>query len=100
MDTADDRCPACGGLTALVGRVHNCRPWDWHTGLGIAEPAHVTVTKPRVTAAKGSDVTADVTEPNPDGRPPLGSRAMTSTERMRKLRAKAKALKRVEAVSD
>jgi hypothetical protein len=58
----------------------------------------VTVTKPRVTAAKGSDVTTDVTEPNPDGRPPLGPKAMTGAERMRKLRAKAKALKRVAAL--
>ena len=57
----------------------------------------VTVTKRPVTV----DVTPDVTKPDeakPDGRPPLGPKAMTGAERMRKLRAKAKALKRVAAL--
>ena len=55
MEDMDERCPACGGLTALIGRVHNCRPWDWHTGLGLTDavtkPAvtEVTVTEPPVT---------------------------------------------------
>ena len=52
----------------------------------------VTVTKRPVTP----DVTADVTKEN--GRPSLGPKAMTGAERMRKLRAKAKALKRVAAL--
>jgi hypothetical protein len=53
----------------------------------------VTVTKPPVTAAPEPDVTKE------NGRPSLGPKAMTGAERMRKLRAKAKALKRVAAVS-
>jgi len=52
----------------------------------------VTVTKPPVTATLEPDVTKE------NGRPSLGPKAMTGAERMRKLRAKAKALKRVAAL--
>ena len=60
----DERCPDCDALLVLVGRSHLCRPRQ-------------AVTKPPVT--KG-------------GRPPIGEKAMTGAERMRKLRATRRAL--------
>ena len=38
-----------GGLYALIGHVHNCHPWDWREGLGLADDVPAAVTKPAVT---------------------------------------------------
>jgi hypothetical protein len=61
----DEHCPDCGALLILVGRSHLCRPRQ-------------AVTKPPVTKS--------------GGRPPIGEKAMTGAERMRKLRATRRAL--------
>jgi hypothetical protein len=61
----DERCPDCDALLILVGRAHPCRPRQ-------------AVTNPPVTKS--------------GGRPPIGEKAMTGAERMRKLRATRRAL--------
>jgi hypothetical protein len=61
----DEHSPDCGVLLILVGRFHHCRPRQ-------------AVTKPPVTKS--------------GGRPPIGEKAMTGAERMRKLRAIRRAL--------
>ena len=63
----DERCPDCGTLLILVGRFHLCRPRQ-------------AVTKFPVTKS--------------GGRPPIGEKAMTGAERMRKLRATRRTLTR------
>jgi hypothetical protein len=60
----DERCADCGALLILVGRAHPCRPRE-------------AVTKPVTKSG---------------GRPPIGEKAMTGAERMRKLRATRRAL--------
>jgi hypothetical protein len=71
----DERCPDCGALLILVGRSHPCRPRQ-------------AVTKPPVT--KSPVAKLPVTKSG--GRPPIGEKAMTGAERMRKLRATRRAL--------
>ena len=63
----DERCPDCGTLLILVGRAHLCQPQR-------------AVTKLPVTKS--------------GGRPPIGEKAMTGVERMRKLRATRRTLTR------
>jgi len=60
----DERSPDCGTLLIVVGRFHLCRPRQ-------------AVTKLPVTKS--------------GGRPPIGEKAMTVAERMRKLRATRRA---------
>ena len=59
----DDRCPDCGRLLVLVGRMHPC-------------------VSPIVTKAP---VTKPVTKGH--GRPPIGTRPMTAVKRKRRQRA-------------
>jgi len=63
----DERCPDCGTLLILVGRLHLCQQRQ-------------AVTKLPVTKS--------------GGRPPIGEKAMTGAERMRKRRATRRALTR------
>src|SRR6516162_2683171 len=60
----DERCPDCGTLLILVGRFHLCRPRQAVTKLAMTKSG---------------------------GRPPIGEKAMTGAERMRKLRATRRA---------
>jgi len=66
-----ERCPDCGTLLILIGRVHLCRPRQ-------------AVTKLPVTKS--------------GGRPPIGDKAMNGAERMRKLRAIRLALAHMRTV--
>jgi len=118
-----ERCPDCGALYALVGRVHLCRPRrDVVTPTVTKSAARVTekrVTKKHVTKTRGVTVipankrdvkriwedgialTSIVHPPGPPvkrGRPRKGE-ALSSAERVRRHRERARAKRIAEGVS-
>jgi hypothetical protein len=57
---------------------------DRVTKIEVTKP----VTKPPVTKPISVTKPADVTKPNKGGRPPIGTKAMTAAERMRRYRSR------------
>jgi hypothetical protein len=75
---ATDPCPVCGANRVIVGKQHRC--------VAVTKP----VTKPFVTKpARDFVIDADsgrVESRSKGGRPPLGKKAMTGAERVRRHR--------------